>query len=945
MTFSILDRTNEVGGSLLLEASAGTGKTFAIEHLVVRLLLKGEPFSIDRILLVTFTRAAARELRARIHQNLGEAAYRLETGEAGDWDYLAEVIEQGEAEGARALLQRALAGFDEAIIDTIHGFCHRFLAQLDLGVWESFEELFDQEARLQLARDYLRLQEGLSPCLFHRLLGSYRGDLDRLLNALVTAGCGLREEPTSPSYELVCQTLEALHTQLKGSDFVERYREVAESYKAVYRKRSVESSLLAFAEQLCSTFDAEAMLDASLDFAAPICDGNLKKGASAPHFPEIEQVREAAEQIDQLLDREAIFDHFAYDFSLFLKRYLDRNELLTHDRVIERMKAKLTNPHLLKQLRAQLSMVVVDEFQDTDPLQWSIFRTLCEGGALPIALVGDPKQSIYRFRGADIYTYLEARSWIGEQRCHTLSVNYRSSPQLVDLASHHFSAPGLFALPRLDSSLPYPDVQAAIKEEGEVYQLSGDESADFAAIGDELIRRGAKGSAVLVHRWEQGERLQQELQRRHIPSTLLKTRPASSLELFGPFCDLLKALERPTPRSVVRALAGPLFHQPIEPGDLLSLAPWTARFKKARSDWLQRGLLAALLALIPSAPPGQLRSLIEVACGWEAQHGVSPRRLVEQLPRLADQEVTPTPEEEGVEIVSIHKSKGLEWEAVFVLPSKQRRGSPEEEAEKVRLDYVAYTRAKRRLYIPPCDLDLPPIAEGSVQQLYNRKSSPKRRPLPELVYRAEPITSYSALSRGSCIEEADQPKEETLPRGPECGLILHSLLERVDWQVAAEGGDRLKSWIEREMEGGPLEQWSRVVFEMVEEAFRLSLGDFSLCDIDCGRVWREMEFLFPTQDGESFAGCQVGKGALFGVIDLLVEVEGRIYLIDWKSNWLKSYGQEELKRSVDQHDYLLQASIYRSAIERLARLHGASFGGIYYIYLRGPASIQLLGEQ
>lgn len=907
MSFSILDRSIDLSSSLLLEASAGTGKTFAIEHLVVRQLLSSETVTIDRISVVTFTKAAARELRARIHSNLVEAIGRLDRSEGSGWDYLDALVEAGEEvhSQARGRLQRALAAFDSALIETIHGFCTRFLGSCGFagGIGlelQPVEERLDRVGQLRLVRDFFRLgltRGGYTAEELQKMVNSHRGDSERFFEALLQRASG----------------------------------------------------------------------------------------------------REAVES-------DPLFGKLAGDLRLFFWRYLEREELLTHDRVIDLMAESLTHPEFLKEVRSRLSFVVVDEFQDTDPAQWAIFRRICEGGSIPLVLVGDPKQSIYAFRHADIYTYLEARSWIGEERCHSLSINYRSCPGLIGGLNALFSeanAPGLFALPRLTTSLPYPPVEPApgAVEGGKIrFLLAQAEEELFSYIGDRWIEEVELGEkvdgAVLVSRWDQGVRVQAYLQSRGIPSFLARRQSIDSLALFTPFCDLLVALIDPSPHSIRRVVGGRIIGWSPEKvatlTDLRELAPWIDRFTSLRKLWLDSGLCSAVEALLNSLSIGEellsregggrlyseLRQLVERASEWESGHGIAPERLLSAVKGWAQakEEVAPIPEGEGLQILTIHASKGLEYDLVFALGVADRSlpskiDPAEGEAEKARLLYVALTRAKRELYIPL------PLAKGRgrapIELLLNREvgietivlsgvKSERRMtpPSPQLIpphpsslsFSRERVSSYSGLNRremeqrGGPARGQGERSRHTLPAGVETGILLHDLLEKVDWKLAGAGGEALDRWVAARLALTHLEGWEEVVSQMVHAAFSTPMGRFTLAQVDPSSTAREMEFLFPVDGKELFHGRPVEKGALFGVVDLLFEFEGRSYLVDWKSNWLggsdAAYEEEGLRGAIEQHDYRLQAAIYRGALERYLRLVdprplSESFGGVYYLFLRG----------
>jgi len=176
-SFDILSRQTPLQNRLFLEASAGTGKTFTIEHLVVRLLLETD-FTLDQILVVTFTRAATRELKVRIRANLEKTL-------SGDqpFDYLSELTDV-----QKEKIKTALLTFEKSQIFTIHGFCHRLLQEfafeafvgLELQEWEDKEEKW-------AVLEFLRNVDQLSPAQLKRLLGSVRNEIEKLVDKLLSS--------------------------------------------------------------------------------------------------------------------------------------------------------------------------------------------------------------------------------------------------------------------------------------------------------------------------------------------------------------------------------------------------------------------------------------------------------------------------------------------------------------------------------------------------------------------------------------------------------------------------------------------------------------------------------------------------------------------------------------------------------------------------------------
>ena len=346
-------------GVTVLEASAGTGKTYTIAALAARYVAEGIP--LDRILLVTFTRMATGELRERVRERLVSAerglARSLAGAGAGEGDAVVRMLATGsrdEVQQRHWRLGRALAGFDAATIATTHGFCQEVLGSLGVA-----------------------------------------GDV----------------EPDAAFVEDVGELL---------SDVVD------DLYVRRFHGRDTPD------------FDrAEAMRIAWLAVANP----------AAPVEPE-----NAPE--DSIAKMRVRLAHAVRDELERRKRVAG---VITYDDLLTRLDETLEGPGgeaAAGRLRDRYSVVLVDEFQDTDPVQWDILRRAFADGGVTLVLIGDPKQAIYAFRGADVYAYLEAARAAGSRA--TLEVNWRSDQGLVDAYD------ALFAGARLGhEGIVYRTVRAA----------------------------------------------------------------------------------------------------------------------------------------------------------------------------------------------------------------------------------------------------------------------------------------------------------------------------------------------------------------------------------------------------------------------------------------------------------------------------------------------------
>jgi len=391
--FSLTDQLPT--GRVAIEASAGTGKTYALAGLVVRYVAEAA-IPIEELLIVTFTRAAAAELRDRVRTRLTQAVAALRDPSVieDDDELLAFVVAQDRGDRLDRL-ERAVVNFDAATITTIHGFAQQVLATLGSAA---------------------------------------PGDLD----------ASLRED-TNELVEAVCADVVA--TESVASPLVADQLPTVETLSKLSVKVLSNPGIRVI--------------------PGPDSVGSTPVGAR-------------------------------------LRRLVDRTVDEVHRR--RRAAGTLSFDDLLTQLRDALSegstavaalsrrfrVALIDEFQDTDPVQWEIFAKLF--GSSPLLLVADPKQAIYAFRGANVHTYLEAAHQPGTTR-FTLGVNRRSDGALIDALGCLFKG-ATFGDPRIK----FVPVRAAPRREQ--LRLSTDDGSALPAfgvrlaIGDDLLRN--TGGAIPV---------------------------------------------------------------------------------------------------------------------------------------------------------------------------------------------------------------------------------------------------------------------------------------------------------------------------------------------------------------------------------------------------------------------------------------------------------------
>ncbi|MFA7331143.1 MAG: UvrD-helicase domain-containing protein [Candidatus Delongbacteria bacterium] len=518
-------------GTLLVEASAGTGKTWTIGALVLRFLLE-EGLELPSLLVLTFTEAATAELRDRLRQRLEEARRALEANGPPADPFLEELRAHLRAAGrwddARALrqLRMALMSFDEASIFTIHGFCKRVLseravalglpAELELGE-DSVDSLrqvgLDELRRLWQAfppglLDWLRSQGGLldpGPWLHLAELGRRHPgpalppvNLDAPL-----AGLPELEHRHAESARWALATLLAV-----GIEDLAGLIAASSLNKNSYRPASVTKWLGWIRDWLELGATPQGCPDARR-FTPAILSTKLTKGGTCPQHPVFEALAALLELDDQVgaaytsvleqLQHAALRDWPAAAARLRLEsRRLDFSDLLS---LVAEGLAGPGGAELARALGRRWRAALVDEFQDTDPLQAGIFQRVFQAEGLPLILVGDPKQSIYSFRGADLHAYLAAARAAG--RREELRTNWRSGAGLLRAVNALFDA-GRFPAQR--GAFLRPDIHAAeLQPSGQVVErelwLDGRALPPFRVLQEDVpdLNRPLAGRRVARH--------------------------------------------------------------------------------------------------------------------------------------------------------------------------------------------------------------------------------------------------------------------------------------------------------------------------------------------------------------------------------------------------------------------------------------------------------------
>ncbi len=775
----------------VIEASAGTGKTYTLEHLVVELVRRG--VAIDRILVVTFTEKATREMRVRVRERLAEGA------------------------SAEPMLARAIASFERAPISTIHGFCQRLLTEHAFTSGRSFEPArVDGRAAFGRAlRTTLRAAEGdvlavlsaslgvmsleeIEDCLFafHRETCAIRPDvsLARARTALLTIPDASDVEPMLASIEHHAARPRARAELPALIELARRARTepmaqvlpalLAWSLVTEGRKSSAERTIVALARSLAP----DPVLGPALRALAEVLGSTVPLLVHAV-LPDVRA---------RLLSEKRDLGLFDYDDLLAL--------------VLESLRGP-NGPALVRAVRARTQHALVDEFQDTDERQWEIFRRLFFDPVEPSAsltapdartslvVIGDPKQAIYGFRGADVHTYERACAEMqrGSARRGVLDRSFRTSAGLLD-ATHAILLPPAKAAPYFTGVTRYDAPVVAARSALRVVDEAGHEAPAmrlFHLVSESELRmkplRRALAAAyaleieallagsvrvvdesgartidasdvfVLTRTSAEGDEVGEALRARGISYTFFRKDGLFATDEAKDVLDVLRALVSPRDRRArLRAYATAIFAVPL--ASLADAAELPAEHSVRRAfDRLltlsrARELAPLLRAMVDETGLAQRElylhaterrltnylHVLEVLLSLSHRGRLSLRDLAERLAELAsgrarasdDEDIQRLPSERAaVQILTIHKAKGLEASAVFLFggfgqrPPSERspvvlhgpasgsddgryvwagplplaekaRFELEDEQEAQRLYYVALTRAASLLFLP-----------------------------------------------------------------------------------------------------------------------------------------------------------------------------------------------------------------------------------------------------
>lgn len=816
-------------GTNLIDASAGTGKTYTITGLFLRLVLE-KNLSVDEILVVTFTEAATEELKDRIRKQLWEAVEVFQSpnlstiSPAHSEDaFMKELVRRtSDFKTALRRLKEALRAFDQAAIFTIHGFCGRMLYEnaFECGSLFDTELVTDQQNLIEeIVDDFWRRHfYNASPLFVHYAINN-KVRPDSLVSLLANR--------VGQPYLKIIPRVEVPDSSQQEREFKEAFDEICNGWQSErekvedifsadeglnrtrYKKVNIPIWLNCMDDYVASEGHGLALFKGFEKFTSSEIKRAVKKNHVPPAHPLFdlcEMLKEKHEALKKVFEQRILglkAELFNYAQNELSKRKEEKNIQSFDDLLLKLHRAldEKGGDALARAMRMKFKAALIDEFQDTDPIQYAIFKKVFNTKGGTLFLIGDPKQAIYGFRGADIFAYMEASGDVKSR--YTLGENWRSEPDLITAINTIFANA---RHPFIYDKIPFQPTAPAPEKDPEFFRIEGRSEPPLQlwfytsctscpdagkpitktkarelipeAISAEISRLLSLGRnnkvlmgkrplkeediAVLVRTNAEARLMQQALSALDIPSVLWSTGNIfDSLEAME-IGRVLAGISEPNRENMVKAaLATDMIGVKGEELDGLMAdetgwEAWLVKFKRYHDMWDRRGFIRMfryllleekILTRLMKFPDGERRNTnllhlseilhqasIETRLGMTGILKWLLERRDSSTPRLEEHQLRLETDENAVRLVTIHKSKGLEYPVVFcpfawggsgmrrsnepftfhdekdnmrltldlgssLMDENRLFAEKEALAEHLRLLYVALTRAKNRCYL------------------------------------------------------------------------------------------------------------------------------------------------------------------------------------------------------------------------------------------------------
>lgn len=900
-------KTVLLSGKNLVEASAGTGKTYSIAILVLRLLLEKE-IKIQQILMVTFTNAAVAELEERIRRFTRSAYRAIDQDQKIDPDIqsvLQYAVETKGKEKTKQLLKSAANFLDETAIMTIHGFCQKTLTELAFETDQIFDstlitntgEIIEDEVNKFWRRYITTLDlKILEPLIFKEVAGSKNEQ---------------KKEP--PLRESI---INVVRSHLAGKEYL--YFNCKKEYE-----------------------NDEAFL---------------------------KDIQSSADDFKSILIK--IYCHAISTVSAAIKNFKLSKSILSFDDLISKMHRALSaedNTRLIQQLQKKYKAVFIDEFQDTDRLQYEIFNTAFQNDTI-LFYIGDPKQSIYAFRSADVFTYFRARS--GVNNVYAMNTNYRSSEKMIGAMNDFFlPVPGfdMFEFNSDDEmegiryvpvNSPSPNTKGSLlkagqeesgisiirkKNDDELMSLLQQQMYDLFegpyTISERGLTRPVHPSdiGILVRSHSQAKKVKESLSKIGITAVEVSEKKIFNSLQAKEIVFVLEAIRDVSRSNINKALLTSFTRFKIEDFKTTDDEKLIERFRAYKNCWNESGVYVAMsrfisdfniaFDLLQNKPANgdrtlsNLYQLMEILHETEYYKKLDPEELILWLKRQIEEgadmdeyEQRVESDEESVKIVTVHSSKGLEYNIVIApyldylikrsaeriksfrdpLTSKhfsarycdlddyqKQLAEQQEKQEFRRLIYVAVTRAVFKCIIFKSkrnddsalrglmtgknlrfevSTDVEENLQPRISSTAKQETFPVILPLPELQIAGNNWTkmSYTMLAAdsiykiqtGISVSQSDYDEFifKQLDKGHITGNLLHFILENISFSEADKWKYVIESAIKR-FAPGKSDLYNENLVLLLNNLMNARLqtrgASFSLSEIPQNKRLHELEFDFP----------------------------------------------------------------------------------------------------
>ncbi len=752
-------KTVDLAGKNLIEASAGTGKTYSIAILVLRLIIE-KRIPLEKILMVTFTKPAVAELESRIRKFVRQA-YKYSLNIEIENQTIREVVDRSGKESSKNELIKAVQSLDQLSVMTIHSYCERSLMQYPFETAQSFD--------FEIATDISDIRDLVVDDYWRKKINTLDKDLYLHFTEFLTRR--MIQDVLNKALEdkeYICGGIdeEAILKQIKES--VQKTETARKTFENHIRENFQNIKGMVPTDRYAVNFLKNASIS-PLTFIEAYKDGYNKGTQYIQHsFPKeydlcngfmLEQ-KTLAE-----LSHKFVYHLFKLAVDELTKKVVnykaDRRVIDFNDQ-IKLLHLAVNTGRVNTALASQYMAVFIDEFQDTDIHQYEIFSKLFSGKIL--FYIGDPKQSIFGWRKADIETYKSAKESV--DNIYSMNLNFRSTGELINALNDFFSMDNPFA----DDQINYQQVERGLQNLGSMTENNADvepleiygfnnktEIEKFVVnavrhllVKEEININGERirpsDIAIIVRTNREGRALKKSLSKADIPAVTIDNSKVMSSDEAETTRYLLETVMQPTRGAINRVLLNPCFGKNMKDVEELEDEKHLDQFRVLRSIWHDSGIYNMMFRFfdlyqvrkfgLEMGIEGQriltnFYQIAEILHQAELQNKYTPNELWLWCKRAQndnndENEQRVESQDDAVKITTIHKCKGLTYKIVFAPfldliineypifefreqgeykfthqpdENQKKLWSEQIEQENRRLIYVALTRAQYKVYI------------------------------------------------------------------------------------------------------------------------------------------------------------------------------------------------------------------------------------------------------